>query len=230
LKVQYEIKRKPKQKNTYLRFSKGKLVVSTNLKTPYSQIEAFVISHENWIEKQCIRYQDKEKIIIEFKDGAVFQLFGEDVTLKLFRKKGPSNFDIDKGTLTLYIKENIKDVRKAVLNFSRKLLISYYEEKVAFWAKIMNLEYKSISLNNANKQWAHCTRDGKLVFSLKTIVLDKALIDYLIVHELSHLSYFNHGKGFYLLVSRYIPDYKERQEKLKRNHSVAVAFVRCQED
>jgi len=230
LKVQYEIKRKPRQKHTYLRFSKGKFIVSTNLTTSSSQIEAFVVSHSSWIEKQIIRYETREKITLEFEDKSPLQFFGETVILQIFREKGSSSLDIEKKILSLYVKENTKNIRKAVLNFSRKILLKYYEERVLFWANFMNLEYKSIMLNNAIKQWAHCTRDGRLVFSLKTIVLSRDLLDYLIVHELSHLGYFNHGKAFYCLVSHYIPDYKEKQEKLKTFHSVAVAFVKEKEE
>ena len=226
MKVQYEIKRKPRQKHSYLRFTKGKLVVSTNLTTSLKQIEAFVCSHEAWIEKQRLRYQMREEIKFEFKDGENLQIFGKAVTLKLINNKGISFLDNEKGVLNLYLNKKNKDVSKELLNFCRKALLAYYVEKVSFWANLMNLEYNSILLNNAIKQWAHCTKDGKLVFSLKTIVLNSGLIDYLIVHELSHLVYFNHGKAFYSLVSRYIPDYKEKQEELKTCHSTAVAFVK----
>ena len=226
MKVQYEIKRKPNQKNTYLRFSKGSLVVSTNLTTSTSQIEAFVVSHKAWIEKQRKKYQLREKITFKFEDGESFPIFGRSIVLKVYREKGFSYLDNEKRILSLYVNGKNKDIKKAFLSFCRKELLSYYLLKVSFWAKVMNLEYKSISLNNAIKQWAHCTRDGKLVFSLKTIVLDRSLLDYLIVHELSHLAYFNHSKAFYLLVSKFIPDYKIKQEKLKSCHLMAVAFVK----
>ena len=40
-------------------------------------------------------------------------------------------------------------------------------------------------------------------------------IDYVIVHELAHIVHKNHGAGFYALVAKYLPDYKEREKMLK---------------
>jgi predicted metal-dependent hydrolase len=42
-----------------------------------------------------------------------------------------------------------------------------------------------------------------------------AAIDYVIVHELAHIRHKNHGRDFYALVAKYLPDYKERIKLLK---------------
>ena len=40
-------------------------------------------------------------------------------------------------------------------------------------------------------------------------------IDYVVVHELAHIIYKNHGKDFYKLIEKYLPDYKKREKLLK---------------
>ena len=40
-------------------------------------------------------------------------------------------------------------------------------------------------------------------------------IDYVVVHELAHIKYKNHGKNFYELIEKYMPDFRERQKLLK---------------
>jgi predicted metal-dependent hydrolase len=40
-------------------------------------------------------------------------------------------------------------------------------------------------------------------------------IDYVVVHELCHLVEHNHGKAFYDLLSRVMPDWQERREKIE---------------
>ena len=47
------------------------------------------------------------------------------------------------------------------------------------------------------------------------MLADKREIDYVILHELCHTKVMNHSKAFYDLVGRFMPDYKERQKKLK---------------
>jgi predicted metal-dependent hydrolase len=40
-------------------------------------------------------------------------------------------------------------------------------------------------------------------------------VDYVVVHELAHLRHMDHGKEFYALIEKYMPDYKARRKLLK---------------
>jgi predicted metal-dependent hydrolase len=46
------------------------------------------------------------------------------------------------------------------------------------------------------------------------VKLPFTLIDYVIVHELSHIKYKDHSKAFWNTVEKYIPDYKELDDKM----------------
>ena len=45
---------------------------------------------------------------------------------------------------------------------------------------------------------------------------DERAIDYVVVHELSHIKHHNHSKEFYEFIGRFLPDYKERERLLKK--------------
>ena len=51
-----------------------------------------------------------------------------------------------------------------------------------------------------------CTAQGKITLNLKLVMVPRQMIDYVIVHELCHLVEHNHGKGFYELLSRVLPE------------------------
>ncbi len=66
------------------------------------------------------------------------------------------------------------------------------------------------------KNWGYCTRDGRLSFSWQLIALPESLRDYVIMHELAHLTEFNHSAAFKRRLAELCPDYRKREEALDR--------------
>ncbi len=56
------------------------------------------------------------------------------------------------------------------------------------------------------------------------------VIDYVIVHELSHIPHRNHGPGFWRLVARFDPDYKRHRQWLKEHETeIGRMFMAAEE-
>ena len=60
-----------------------------------------------------------------------------------------------------------------------------------------------------------CAPGGTLRFNWRVVMLEPALVDYVIVHELAHLTVRNHSDDYWKLVSRIVPDAQERRRKLR---------------
>lgn len=71
-------------------------------------------------------------------------------------------------------------------------------------------------------QWGSCSADGKISLNTHLIKTPASLIDYVILHELCHLQHHNHGKRFYALMSRHMPDWQRRRTALNRYVSLLV--------
>ena len=81
----------------------------------------------------------------------------------------------------------------------------------------MNVEPLSIRVKNYKSRWGSCSAKGDISYNWKIIFAPSKIIDYLIIHELSHLVFFNHSKRFWLKVEEYQPDFKENRKWLKDN-------------
>lgn len=91
-------------------------------------------------------------------------------------------------------------------------------DKVKFFAPILAVENKigRISIKDLRSRWGSCSSQGNLNFHFKIIFLPEELVDYIIVHELSHLVEMNHSHRFWSLVGTVLPDYRKRMLGIRR--------------
>ena len=66
------------------------------------------------------------------------------------------------------------------------------------------------------KRWGSCTPKGKIILNPEIIKAPSRCIDYVVIHELCHLVHHHHGKQFYELQTKVMPDWKRWKDKLER--------------
>lgn len=106
----------------------------------------------------------------------------------------------------------INDDQKAFfINKAREII----PKKVKYFSELMGVNPKSIRIGNARSYWGCCSADNRLNFSWRLMMMEDEIIDYVVVHELSHIKEHNHSKKFWNEVEKVIPDYKILRDKLK---------------
>ncbi|MDO5650420.1 MAG: M48 family metallopeptidase, partial [Gallicola sp.] len=78
------------------------------------------------------------------------------------------------------------------------------------------LNYKGYKITSTKTTWGTCNSSKELTFNIKLAMAPPEVIEYVVVHELAHLKHMNHDRGFWNIVGRYLPDYKDRQDYLKK--------------
>ncbi|MEO0010075.1 MAG: M48 family metallopeptidase [candidate division WOR-3 bacterium] len=79
-----------------------------------------------------------------------------------------------------------------------------FKSEVQNWAKIINVKPNAIHLRKMKRKKASCSSRGRLTFSVKLLNTKPETRDEVIVHELLHLRYPNHGKLFRYLLKTYL--------------------------
>lgn len=92
-------------------------------------------------------------------------------------------------------------------------------ERVAYFAKRMEVSYGRISIRHQKTRWGSCSGKGNLNFNCMLMAMPPEIQDYVVVHELCHLKEMNHSAKFWAEVEKILPDYKERRAWLKENGS-----------
>ena len=78
-----------------------------------------------------------------------------------------------------------------------------FKRSVLLWAKTCGVEVKEIHIRTMKNKWASCSTRGRLTFDRSILRQSKDERKKIIVHELLHLKYPNHGKMFRALLIAY---------------------------
>ena len=104
------------------------------------------------------------------------------------------------------------------LLFIRKFAKKYLKNRVQELADFYGFNYKSISIKDTKTRWGSCSSKNNLNFSYKLMFCNSDVVDYVIIHELSHTKQKNHSKKFWDLVSNCCSDYKSKKLYLKQHN------------
>ncbi len=87
-------------------------------------------------------------------------------------------------------------------------------EKIAYWSEKMGVTPTGFKVTAARKRYGSCSAKNSLCFSCFLMNCPEAAVELVVVHELCHIREKNHGPGFYALLERYLPDWRERKKLL----------------
>lgn len=86
----------------------------------------------------------------------------------------------------------------------------------------MGVDYEKLEIRNQRTRWGSCSTGGTLSLNWRLIMAPSGVIDYIVVHELAHLSEQNHGEEFWQTVKEQVPDYEEKSEWLDENSTKLI--------
>lgn len=194
----------------------GTLLVRAPQHANRLQIVQFVESKSDWIR----RTQEKIKRLSppaparQYKPGESFLYLGKSYRLEI----------VDKATTRLTLKDRFY-LAKTAQPSAPAVFTAWYKRRarevltarVRQYAAQLGFKVNQVKITSARTRWGSCSAKGNLSFTWRLVMAPPPVIDYVVVHELAHLRERNHSKRFWALVQSFMPDYKARQDWLKRN-------------
>lgn len=110
----------------------------------------------------------------------------------------------------------------AEINKMAEMAAEIIPRRVEYFAELMNVTYKRITIRNQKTRWGSCTAAGNLNFNCLLVMTPPEVLDSVVVHELCHRKHLDHSKEFYADVYKVFPDYDRCSKWLKDNGRLLI--------
>jgi predicted metal-dependent hydrolase len=200
----------------------GVITVIAPEKTKDSIIIDIVKNKGNWIVKKLSEVKEKECLrrVHAYLMGEDFLYLGLDYALQIIIDKTVKKprLWLEEDLLYITLNENNPHKIKASLEvWYREKALEKLLERIKHYEEYFKFKPNKVVVKEQHKRWGSCNSKRELFFNWKIIMAPINIIDYIVVHEMSHMIHLNHSKDYWDFVAQILPDHRERREWLKRN-------------
>ena len=196
----------------------GKVRVSAPMHLSDESIAMFVRTKLGWIKKQQEKFKKQPRQTErEYVSGETLYVWGQQYFLRVdYSYKGNSLVLEGNEAILTVRKESTASQREAFVNeWYRVLLKEKIETYLPKWEKITGLHCDSWQTKYMTTRWGTCnTNTGKIWLNLQLAKKPIECLEYVILHELTHLKVRNHSKEFVALMDQYMPYWREIKKLL----------------
>ena len=220
--INYTVDKK-KIKNVYICIRNGEVIVKAPLRVDYKTIEQLILKRKEWINKNIEKQCEKKNRNIDLLNKNYIYILDKKIIIKYMYVDTKSiniNLKEDKCTISIPKKQknndNIIKLIEKKLDLELKRLASIYIiAAIEKYSQMTNLYPLKINIKKFKRIWGNCSSNKEIKINQNIIWFSQREIEYVCLHEIAHLKYMNHQKEVWDFIVKYMPDYKERIEKLK---------------
>lgn len=207
MKNEYELLRSRRSTVSITVDGEGRLIVRAPKYMPKRTVDAFVAERGEWIARARVKQAARRVSPHEYSEGERFMYRGRELTLMYGES---TRIDGDALIAAPPYREN---VRRLFDSEAARLL----PEAVAKMAELSGADCPIVKLTNAKTMWGSCTPSGDVRLNRRLVMAPESALDYVALHELTHLKRRDHSAEFWALVEEHMPDWRERRKWLKDN-------------
>lgn len=182
------------------------------------QIRLAIVSRLPWIKRQRDQLQAAQRQTIrEMVNGESHYVWGIRLRLKVIERPGRAHIEVDGDRLLLYSPtESTTEYRREVLDsWYRDQLRRAIPDVIEKWQSKMRVSVPKWSIRRMKTKWGSCNREtGHIWFNVDLAKKHPECLEYLAVHEMSHLIERSHGVRFTKLMDKHLPDWRARRDRL----------------
>jgi predicted metal-dependent hydrolase len=228
--VPIEVVQTKRQKTVSINVVDGNLRILVPKVLSADQIQEFINAKSVWIARKLHDFQVRRAIESKkYIDGDVFLYLGREYRLRCVEKNDCEPVvKLRAGLLYSVIGPCLDDDarrnqhRDQIYQWYREKADLYLKKRTHLYSRIMSCIPMTIRVRYYKARWGACSASGDINYDWRIVIAPTRIVDYLVIHELSHLRYRGHGPKFWRYVAEYADDYRERRSWLRDNGHTLV--------
>ena len=221
--IHFELRRSARRTRTiHIRVEGDRVILAVPVRTPLSEAEDIIRKRERWILDHIARKPaPPPQLLVDGCDKLPFMGWSVSVVVEPAVVKSAAA-RLGECVLRVDVPAGLDDgergeaARNAVVEWLRGQAAERLQVEVErWWPTLGRGEQARIRIGNQRRQWANCSANGAIRFSWRVMMLAPELIEYVVVHEMAHLTRMDHSKEFWAIVAWAMPDAADRRKALE---------------
>ena len=218
--VQYRIRRSDRARRARIHVSAEGVEVVVPRRLALRDVEPFVEEKQAWIERTLRRMREAEALRppARLEDGGEAPYLGEQLALSVRVERGRKRPHVARSGATLVVRiPHETALRDALERWYRREARREIGARLDTAATRAGTPYTTLSIRGQRTRWASCSSSGAMSFNWRLLLAPEAILEYVIEHEVAHLSVHDHSDRFWKLLESRCPDYREHERWLRLN-------------
>lgn len=206
--------------NLYIRVlpPDGRVRVSAPRRFDEARVRSAVTERRDWIlrHRERIRSANPD-VSATLTSGDVLHLWGASCRLEIARTTGRPAVTHDADRIILAVPDGTpEDARRRTIDgWYRERMRAALPGMIAPWEARMAVTVPRVTIRRMTTRWGSCnTKTRRITLNLDLATRDPLLLEYVIVHEMTHYFEPGHGPRFRTLMDGHLPDWRERRSRL----------------
>ncbi len=203
--VPYRLVRNARSRHVRITFTPDGLRVSAPTRLPEREIRRAVQSKEHWLLRhEALLHPQVPELLI---DGQMLPFLDGAVELGIRHStRGSVRLRPDDARMAVAAPD-ADSVRALVERGYRGAARDWFTLRCDHHAGRMDVTHASIGIRDPHTRWGSCSARGALSFSWRLMMAPARVAEYVVVHEMAHLTQLDHSPAFWDLVQHYSPDF-----------------------
>jgi predicted metal-dependent hydrolase len=211
--------RRAKRRSIGFRVGPQGLEVSAPRWVPLAGVDAAVRDKGGWIVQKLgearLRQAAQQALRIVWRDGSRLPYLGQWLTLALVPSQRGSRLAGDVLQLGLPLDASAEQICNATHKWWLAQARVLFAERLNHFAPQLQVQWQRLALTNAATRWGSASSTGAIRLNWRLLHHRMAVLDYVVVHELSHLRHMDHSPQFWATVASILPGYALERAELR---------------